>query len=118
MFRNIGKKIVSFMQSVKYKFNRGAQTESIYAQVEKDVKDNKNNFIKYIYRGRPDYVKISNSKKKNPKLRKFISHTRILDDTETLESFLGHNELWDMLIDWKSLLGENIYLQRHRNKNG
>ena len=104
--------------AVKNLFLKMQSTDSIYQQVEKDIEANKHKFHKYVYRRKPDYVRFANSKKRNPNVRKFIPHTRLINEAESLEDYLGNDELWDILIDWKGLLGENIYLKRHKNKNG
>jgi len=97
---------------------RNCASDNIFKTVETDVKTNKKKFKKYIYRNEAAEKRFTTFKKKNPNLVKTISHTRSLNLDNNLEEFLGNDELWDILIDWKHLLGENIYLQRHKNKNG
>ena len=43
----------------------------------------------------------------------YMVEVKYIRPPDKLEEYLGNDELWDALIDWKSLLGENIYLQRN-----
>ena len=92
---------------------KGKKVKNIFNEVEKTVQENKNRFQNYVQRRERFNVEIPNFKKNRHKFIRMVSNVKSIEDWDKLEEYLGNDELWDALIDWKSLLGENIYLQRN-----
>ena len=108
---------ISFINVTKLFLKKKNVRQSIYSEVEKEIQTNRNNFKRFIFKKEPLARDNPNSKKKTPKFRRIIPHTRNIENSNKLQEFLENDDLWDVLINWKNLLGENIYLQRSVNKN-
>ena len=101
-----------FKRLLKYMFGPQNEQQSVFTEVEDLLETNKTKMKKSIYRKGTYESEILNYKNKHANYLRTVSHTRELNSHENLEKLLENDRFWDILIDWKSLLGDNIYLKR------